>query len=251
MNSEALSVIIFALVLGGVFIGSFLRRALPHHHLSKDSQEVVRLGVGLIATISALVLGLLIAAAKGSFDTQSGQVKQITADIILTDDLMAEYGPAARPIRQQIRATLGGFVDRLWREQKQQTARPYEADATAEKVYLAILALAPQDETQKALQSRAVQVINDLAQTRLLLFAEANSAIPVPFIAILVFWLVIIFASFSLFAALNPTTFSFLCVFALSAACAMFLILELSQPFRGLLMIPSAPLRAALAPLAP
>ena len=69
MNSEALSLVIFALVLGGVFIGSFLRRALPHHHLSKDSQEVVRLGVGLIGTISALVLGLLIAAAKSSFDT--------------------------------------------------------------------------------------------------------------------------------------------------------------------------------------
>ena len=90
-----------------------------------------------------------------------------------------------------------------------------------------------------------------LAQTRLLLFAEADNAIPGPFIAILVFWLVIIFASFSLFAELNPTTFSFPCLFALSSSCAMFLILELSQPFSGLMMIPSAPLRAALVPLAP
>ena len=90
-----------------------------------------------------------------------------------------------------------------------------------------------------------------LAQTRLLLFAEADNAIPGPFIAILVFWLVIIFASFSLFAELNPTTFSFPCLFALSSSCAMFLILELSQPFSGLMMIPSAPSRAALVPLAP
>jgi len=140
---------------------------------------------------------------------------------------MTEYGPAARPIRQHIREALGSFVDRLWRE---------------------ILALTPQNEAQKSLQSRAVQVTNDIAQTRLLLFAEADTAIPAPFIAILVFWLVIIFASFSLFAELNATTFSFLCLFAPSSACAMFLILELSQPFDGLLMIPSAPLRAALAP---
>jgi len=197
------------------------------------------------------VLGLLIAAAKSSFDTQSGQVKQITAGIILIDNLMSEYGPAAQPIRQQIRAAMGSFVDRMWREKKEETGRPYEANAAAEKIYMDILALTPQNETQKALQSRAVQVVNDLAQTRLLLFAEADNAIPGPFIAILVFWLVIIFASFSLFAELNPTTFSFLCLFALSSSCAMFLILELSQPFSGLMMIPSAPLRAALAPLAP
>jgi len=251
MSSVTLSAIIFVLVLGGVFIGSGLRRMLPHHHLSKDSQDVVRLGVGLIATISALVLGLLIAAAKSSFDTQSGQVKQITAGIILIDNLMSEYGPAAQPIRQQIRAAMGSFVDRMWREKKEEAGRPYEANAAAEKIYMDILALTPQNETQKALQSRAVQVVNDLAQTRLLLFAEADNAIPGPFIAILVFWLVIIFASFSLFAELNPTTFSFLCLFALSSSCAMFLILELSQPFSGLMMIPSAPLRAALAPLAP
>ena len=251
MSSVTLSAIIFVLVLGGVFIGSGLRRMLPHHHLSKDSQDVVRLGVGLIATISALVLGLLIAAAKSSFDTQSGQVKQITADIILIDNLMSEYGPEAQPIRQQIRAAMGSFVDRMWREKTEEAGRPYEANAAAEKVYKEILGLTPQNETQKALQSRAIQVVNDLAQTRLLLFAEADNAIPAPFIAILVFWLVIIFASFSLFAELNPTTFCFLCLFALSSACAMFLILELSQPFSGLMMIPSAPLRAALAPLAP
>jgi len=251
MSSVTLSVIIFVLVLGGVFIGSFLRRALPHHHLSKDSQEVVRLGVGLIATISALVLGLLIAAAKSSFDTQSGQVKQITADVILIDNLMAEYGPAAQPVRRHIREAMGGFADRLWREKQATAAAPFEANAAAEKVYLEVLALVPQNETQKSLQSRAIQVVNDLTQTRLLLFAESDNAIPGPFIAILVFWLVIIFASFSLFAELNVTTFGFLCLFALSSACAMLLILELSQPFSGLLMIPSAPLRAVLAPLSP
>src|ERR1700741_442599 len=99
LSPLALSCLIFALTVGGILLGVALRWALPKHHLSKDSQEVVRLGVGLVATIAALVLGLLIAAAKSSFDTQSGQIRQITADIILTDNLMAEYGPAAQPIR--------------------------------------------------------------------------------------------------------------------------------------------------------
>jgi hypothetical protein len=251
MSALALSAIIFVLVLGGILLGTLLRRTLPRHHLSKDSQDVVRLGVGLIATIAALVLGLLIASAKSSFNTQSGQVKQITADVILLDALLAEYGPAALPIRQRIRGVIGSFADRLWHEKEADITRPFEINTAAEKVYLEIQALTPQTDLQKSLQARAVQAATDLAQTRLLLFTETDNAIPGPFITILAFWLVIIFASFSLFAEMNVTTLAFLALFALSASCAIYLILELSQPFTGLMAIPSAPLRLALAPLAP
>jgi hypothetical protein len=226
-----------------------LRSTLPQHHLSKESQDVVRLGVGLIATIAALVLGLLIAAAKGSFDTQSGQVKQITADVILIDALLEQYGPEALPIRSEMRKVIGPFADRLWHEKPAAAAAPFAMNAATESVYVAIQALSPRNDLQRSLQSRAAQVSTDLAQTRLLLFAESDSAIPAPFIAILAFWLIIIFASFSLFAALNVTVFTFLSLFALSASCAIFLILELSEPFTGLLMIPSAPLRNALGAL--
>jgi hypothetical protein len=249
MNSLLLSAIIFALVIGGILFGALLRHKLPHHHLSKDSQDVVRLGVGLIATIAALVLGLMIASAKSSFDTQSGQVKQITADVILADNLLAEYGPEALPIRQHLREVIAGFAARLWHEKQTRTTGRFESNAASEQVYLEMQALVPKTEVQKSLQARIVEATTDIAHTRLLLFAESDNAIPPPFIVILVFWLVIIFASFSLFAEINITTFSFLAVFALSASCALYLILEMSQPFAGLMQIPSAPLRDALAPL--
>jgi len=249
MSAAVLSCLIFALTLGGIVLGALLRTTLPQHHLSKDSQDVVRLGVGLIATIAALVLGLLIAAAKGSFDTQSGQVKQITADMILLDLLLEQYGPDALPIRVEMRTVIGPLADRLWHEKLADAAGPIAKDTKAEGVYVAIQALSPKNDLQRSLQSRAAQISTDLAQIRLLLFAESDNAIPAPFIAILAFWLIIIFASFSLFAALNVTVFSFLALFALSASGAIFLILELSQPFTGLLMIPSAPLRNALGPI--
>ena len=121
MSAFALSCLIFVLTLCGILLGTLLRRALPEHHLSEDSQDVVRLGVGLIATIAALVLGLLIAAAKTSFDTQSTQITQITADFILIDSLLAEYGPEARPIREQMRSLIGPLADRLWREKQAST----------------------------------------------------------------------------------------------------------------------------------
>jgi hypothetical protein len=249
MSALVLSCLIFVLTLGGILLGALLRRALPKHHLSKDSQDVVRLGVGLIATLAALLLGLLIAAAKSSFDTQSTQVTQITADIVLLDRLLAQYGPEARPIRQQMRSVIGPFADQLWREKQASAATPFEANASAEQVYVAVQALSPQNDLQRSLQTRAAQVSNDLAQTRLLLFAESGNVIPTPFLTILVLWLVIIFASFSLFSALNATVFTCLSLFALSASCAIFLILELGQPFSGLMTISSEPLRHALGPL--
>ena len=249
MTPSALSGIIFVLTLSGIFLGSMLRRTLPKHHLSEDAQDTVRLGVGLIATIAALVLGLLIAAAKGSFDTQNTQIKQITADLILLDNILAQYGPEARPIREQVRGAVGPFADQLWREKQTSVRGTYETNAQAERVYLEIQGLSPQNDLQRALQSRAAQLSNDIAQTRLLLFVESDSLVPAPFLGILAFWLVIIFASFSLFSPLNVTVFTCLSLFALSAACAIFLILELSQPFTGLLMISSVPLRNALGSL--
>jgi Protein of unknown function (DUF4239) len=249
MSALALSAIVFALTLGGILLGALLRNALPQHHLSKDSQDAVRLGVGLIATMAALVVGLLISSAKSSFDTQNGHIEQMTADIILLDNLLEQYGPEAKPIREQIRSAIPSFVDRIWHEKAANTRAPYEVNSGAEKIYLAIQALTPQNDLQRSLQGRATQISTDLAQTRFLLFSESSSAIPLPFLGVLAFWLIIIFASFSLFSSLNTTVFVSLSLFALSASGAIFLILELSQPFTGLLEISSAPLRNAIGPL--
>ncbi len=184
MSPLALSCLIFLLVLGGIFFGAAFRRVLPGHHLSKESQDVVRLGAGLIATIAALVLSLLIAGAKGSFDTKSNQVKQLTADVILLDNLLAQYGPEAMPVRK-LRDAINPIADRLWHE-KVATA-PFATTSEGESLYLAIQALAPQNEIQRLLKTRAVQVTNELAQTRLLLFVEADNPVPIPFLFILVF----------------------------------------------------------------
>ena len=126
---------------------------------------------------------------------------------------------------------------------------PFEASASAERAYVEIQSLSPKTDLQRSLQARATQLSTDLAQTRLLLFVESDNRIPAPFIAILAFWLIIIFASFSLFSTLNVTVFACLSLFALSASSAIFLILELSQPFTGFMMISSVPLRHALTPL--
>ena len=158
MSALTVSAIIFLSTLGGIFLGALLRRTLPKHHLNEHAKDVVRLGVGLTATITALVLGLLIAAAKSSFDTQSTHLKHITADLILLDNLLAQYGPEARPIREEMRSTVGPFADRLWREKEAGTSGPFETDRAAERVDLEIQKLSPHDAVQRSLQARAVQI---------------------------------------------------------------------------------------------
>ena len=251
MSPLLMSVIAFGCVLGGTFFGIFLRHRLPEHHLSAATKDVVRLGTGLIGTIAGLVLGLLIASANSTYETQSSQVQQLTANIVLLDRTLAQYGPETDLARNLLRRGVASMADRIWRENGSDSGKvaPFEASAAALSLYDEILKLSPRNEMQRSLQARALDTVQELGKTRLLLFAEAGMAIPIPFLVVLISWLTIIFASFSLFADNNGTTIVALGIFGVSASAAIFLILELSQPFTGLMTISSEPLRNALAPL--
>lgn len=243
------SLIAFAFVFGGTFLGMFFRSRLPGQHLTGDTKDVVRLGTGLIGTIAALVLGLLIASANNTYETQSSQVKLLTANIVLLDSTLAQFGPETDSIRSLLRRGVAILADRIWRENSSDSgkAESFAASDAALSFYQEILKLSPRSEAQRSLQARAIEASTDLAKTRLLMFAKAGGSIPMPFLVVLVSWLTIIFASFSLFADNNGTTIAALCIFAFSASASIFLILELSQPFTGLMMISSEPLRNALA----
>src|SRR3954451_16531170 len=247
MNAIALSGITFVCISGGALLGMFL----PGHQLSTDDKDVVRLGTGLIGTIAALVLGLLIASAKGSYDTQSTQVTQMASNVVLLDNLLAQYGAETTDARNLLRRSIVVLSDRMWREKSSEvaTATPFEASAASDSFFAKLQQLSPQNDSQRSLQARAIQIATDFAQTRLLLFAGTNNSIPMPFLVVLISWLTIIFGSFGLFAKPSATIFSSLFVFALSAAGAIYLVLELGQPFAGLMQISSASLRNALTPL--
>jgi Protein of unknown function (DUF4239) len=248
-NPIALSFLALACIIGGIVLGALLRGQLPEQSLAGDAKDVVRLGTGLIGTIAALVLGLLIAAAKSSHDTQNAQIRQMTANIILLDSLLAEFGGEARVPRELLRQVVINLVNRVWHDSRPNVVAPYEASTEAEAFSAQIQRLSPQTEAQHSLHARMIKMTTDLWRTRLLLFTEKDDALPMPFLVVLVFWITIIFASFSLFAQPTPMVIGELLVFALSVSGAIYLILELSQPFGGLMQIRSEPLRNALLPL--
>jgi hypothetical protein len=251
MTSLEIAGIAFACIFGGALLGMFFRIVLPEHHLSADSKDVVKVGMGLIATMAALVLGLLTGSAKSSFDTQDAELKQMAANVILLDRTLAHYGPETKNIRDQIKRAITYKLAMTWPEDGS-AARTDLSETTpaVEGIEDAIRALSPQNEVQRALQSRELQISDSLLQTRWLMFGQqAGNAIQTPLLVVLVFWLAALFASFGLFAPRNATVIAVLCVSALSVSGAILLILEMNQPFQGLVKVSSAPLRYTLAHL--
>jgi hypothetical protein len=225
-----------------------LRNLLPAHHLDGDSKDVVRLGMALIATMSALVLGLLIASAKSSYDAQRGEFIQMSVDAIQLDRILARYGPETKEARDVLRRTALS-LDQNWSEGNSRSAKLDSAETRAggASFYEKIQELGPHNDFQRSLQGQALQLALDLGRTRSLLLQQTGSSIPTPFLVVLVFWLAIIFISFGLSAPHNGTVMATLFVCAVSVSAAIFLILELDSPFTGLLQISDVPLRNALA----
>jgi len=223
---------------------------LPENHLNPDTKDAVKVGMGLVATMAALVLGLLVASTKGAYDTQKSEVTQMAAKIVFIDRVLANYGSETAETRELLRRSVGSAINRMWPDRKLSEPAQLDPSATSgEAFFNSIQQLSPQNDTQRSLKSQAVQVTTDLGQMRWLLFEQTESSISLPMLIVLIAWLAIIFISAGLFAPPNATAIIALMLSALSVAGAIFLILELDSPFNGVIQISPEPMRNALAHL--
>jgi hypothetical protein len=249
MNSIAVSSIVFACVFGGALFGVVLRTVLPEQHLRDESKDVVKLGMGLVGTMAALVLGLLIASAKTSFDAQSNELTEMSSKVVLLDRILAHYGPEAKEARDALRGTVVHNLDQMWPKESTISHEMVAPSVTNEILLEKVVGLTPKDEAQRSIQSQALGIMINLGQTRWLMYEQQTTAVSMPLLVVLVFWIAAIFVSFGLFSPSNPTAIVSLFVSAFSVSCAIFLILEMYSPYGGLIRISSAPLRAAVAHL--
>ena len=248
MTPLGIGIVVLLCTFGGALLGIWLRAALPAHHLRDESRDTVRLGIGLVATLTALVLGLVTASAKSSFDSLNTAIKDAAADIIATDRLLARYGPETKDIRTTLKRVVADRIEKTWSQGPSQTAKldVTKATETGEWVVDQIRALTPPNEAQRSLQSRAVDQSESRLRARWVALGELGTSIPWPFLIVLVFWLTITFMSFGLQAPANTTVLAALLLCALSVAGAVFLILEMDGPFDGLIQVSAEPLRYAL-----
>ncbi|MBO0862089.1 MAG: hypothetical protein J2P21_27065 [Chloracidobacterium sp.] len=251
MNPIAIGLIVLVFVFGGAVLAMRLRDALPEDHFSKESKYTVKLGTGLIAAMTALVLGLMTASAKSSFDAQDALVKNAAADILTLDRVLARYGPETKEIRDSIRRLLAIRLDEIWPADGSRPVRldPSTVASEFEGIVDRIHALSPHNETQWRLQRRAMDITEGLLKSRWLLSGGVSVSVMVPFLVALVFWLTITFMSFGLFAPRNATVITVLLLCALSVSSVVFLILEMDNPFEGVIKVSDTPLRYALSHL--
>jgi hypothetical protein len=252
MSSLTISGIIFACIFGGALLGMLLRARLPGEHLSPDTKDVVKLVTGIASTMAAVVLGLLVATAKSSYDAQRSFVVQLAANIVMLDRTLAHYGSETHETRDLLRASVVELLQRTWPGEKpkaEQTEAKTGIQERYEALYDRIQELKPQNDAQRTRQVQALKIVSETGQSRLLLFAQQSSSIPTPYLVLMVCWLALIFVSFGLFAPRNGMALAALLLGALVVSSSMFLILELDHPFGGMIQIPSQPLRSALSQL--
>jgi hypothetical protein len=251
MSALVVGAIVFACVFSGGVAGLYLSEILPAEHLGAPSKDVVKAATAMIATIAALVIGLLIASAKNSFETKQTELTKLSAQVILLDRELAQYGSETGQARDLIRSIAEARLRQIWPDEE---GGPVEVNAIGqgdgiEAMQGMLRRLVPKNEEQRYLQSKALAISEEIAAARWLLFEQVRGSLQWPFMAILVFWLAVIFVSFGLSAPRNATVIVALLVSALSAAGAIFLIIQLDQPFGGLIRISSAPLRNAVSVL--
>jgi Protein of unknown function (DUF4239) len=248
MNSLAVGAISFCCILVGALLGRLSRWIVPDHHLAPDSKDVVKLCAGLIATMAALVLGLMVSSAKSSYDAVNDGLVRAAVTAAETDRILAQYGPEAKPARDQVRHNLASIIDAIWPETSAQKFLVSEAGASEEGDLLGdmLRKLNPQDESQRILKAAALQAYNDGMKLRWLLVEQAQASIPTVFLVVLVFWFTVLFAIFSMLTPGNSTVNVVMVFCALTITGGIVLVLDMNRPFEGILKVSSAPMKNVL-----
>jgi hypothetical protein len=248
MSAPLTASIILACMLCGIALGSYLRFVLPEHHTQADSKDILMTSAGMMATLIALIIGLLVTSAKGTYDDTTSSITQGGAKIITLDYYLSRYGPEASEVRELLRQATAAGLARIWPNESGQGAdlAKMETATGMADVYNKIRELSSRNDTQKYLQSQALQIAADMMQSRWMVIEQSQTKLPRIFLVVLTFWLTVLFAQFGLLAPRNLTAISALLICAVSISGAIYLILELNNPLEGTIKVSSAPLHKAL-----
>ncbi|HEX4261151.1 MAG TPA: hypothetical protein VHY76_08610 [Acetobacteraceae bacterium] len=261
MTEAATSLVVLAILLGAATAGVVVQPLLPETHRSRDTVEAVRLTLGMIVTFAALVLGLLTSSVLASYDAVDSALRGYSAIVIEADQALREYGPGALPIQQMLRSFTAASIADTWPGEPRPPGvypvglahNPDDAVETPtlgemlERIDLAARQLRPADAMHQRLAFYSLSRVEELVQERWSLIEQVHDSVSVPFLAVLVFWLAIVFFCLGLSAPRNFLTYIVTALCGVALAVAIWVILEFAGPFSGLIQVSSQPMREALA----
>lgn len=251
MSSLAIACMMFGCVLASTLLAMLIAQRLPEHHLSAESKDVVKLGLGVVGTLTALVLGLLVSATKGTFDAQSGTIKEVAAQMAMADRVLAKYGTETQDARSKLRTLAESVLHQMWPDNNAAhiDLTGGQSREIGESFFQSVAMLEPTNDIQRLLKSRVLDITVGMGQLRQRLVVNDERSIPSPLLVMLGVWQAILFAGFGLLAPRNATTIAVLVICMVSVSGAIFLIMELDRPFAGIVRVSNAPLRSIISHL--
>jgi hypothetical protein len=249
VDSSTVGLAAFGCTFGAALLAILIRGRLPGHHLEGDSKDVVKLVMGLVATLTALVLGLLISSSYSAYNAQASELQQLSVHIYQLDRILAHFGADGVEERQLLRRIVAADIARIWPTEGVAGAKyaPLAAQQEAEGLFDSIASLSPKTDLQRLAQSRSVQLLTSIGETQRLLVEQGQESLSWPFLLVLISWLMVLFFGFGICARANLTVVVALFAGSASVAAAIVLILQMNQPYGGWMRLSSAPLREALA----
>ena len=248
MSSILIAFVVFACFFGGALFGTQLRKTLPEQHLSDQSKKALEVSTGIIATVAGVVLGLLVASATSSYNAQRSNVIELSARVALLDRLLAHYGPGGADARASLKRTAQTALVQIWPKSRWQNSAA-SAPPSNEDLFDRLEDLTPRNDRQTSIKNMALGVALEMGRMRWLMREELTKSVSLPLIALLTFWFTAIFLGFGLHTPRNATTVTALALSALALTGAIYLMMELYQPFQGSLQVPSTPLQNVIAGL--
>lgn len=243
MSALLVSLVVFVCLFGATSVGMAVSRRLPADHLDSDSKDVIKLATAVVGTLAALALALLIASARTTYENANAELRSSMARLVLLDRAMAQYGSDTNAARVRLRTLV---ETRLSQASGSDAKNASGEKAGIESVQADLRALSPDTTAQRLLQTQALQVTGEIAEAHWLLTETVGDGLPWAFLAVLVFWLGLLFVTFGLLAPANATVVGLLLACAMSVAAAVFLIVDMAHPYIGIIHVSDAPLRTAL-----
>lgn len=243
--------IAFVVIFGSGMLGLLVSRILPEHHTADATQGIVQTTMGTISILAALVLGLLVATAKGKFDTVSTQVEQTAGNLMQLDRELRNYGPDTAEARALLRRYVDAKIAAVW--PRRAADRPMLDDPAGlqllESFQQNLRALKPKTDTQRLILADALPITGDLVKTTCRQVALASNRFTHPFLIMTQVWLGMLFFSWGLFAPRNAVVIGAMLLGAASIACTIVLVEDFDNPFEGFVTVSPGPMNEALAKL--
>jgi hypothetical protein len=248
LNSYHIAIVTFLVIFSGAALGFLIQGLIPSHHLSSESKSTVHLGAGLIGTLAALILGLMVSSSKDTYDKTGLFISEMAAGYGHVDRLLANYGPEAKPIRATLRQSLERMNQIVFPEEVPKGEQtPLNARMSLENVYNQTSMLKPGNQNQQQIQNDALRLMDDVVQKRWLMQEIVmGSGVSIVLLISPVIFIAFITFIYALYAPRNLTVILTLLCCSLCIAISVLLIKELSTPLKGVLKLSSKPIHIVL-----